>query len=860
MPLPTAFLSVPDTREIDFSEVGPWRGASALGRLGPAWPSFDDGAARFTHDSDAALRCGCPACGGTAPTDPQSFIDPQSGVAGNGLPIYNWDQAAAQLTRDSNGWPGFAGATVSYAFRSTMTGALPNGVTGFTRFTEAQIIATEVALQLWSDVANITFVRAGSGTSGDGAYSNFATMLFSNYSSGADGASAFAFFPGSTANTASAGDVWVNISLASNQDLSAGSFGPHTLSHEIGHAIGLSHPADYDALDPVDPTYPDASVYWQDSRAYTVMSYFGSAGVNHSLNAFAAGPQLHDIAAAQLLYGANLTTRTGNTVYGFNSNTGLAHYTITADGQSPVFAIWDAGGTDTIDFSGYSTSVEIDLREEAFSSAGPGNSGIGVAVGNISIARGAVIENGVGGANADTLTGNAVANALSGLAGNDVIVGLAGNDVIDGGAGNDTMTGGVGDDAYVVDSAGDVVTELADEGTDTVTALRTYVLGANLEILILGGAETLRGTGNALGNVITGNAASNRLTGLAGADVLNGAAGNDVLSGGDGDDTLNGGDGRDTLDGGAGADAMSGGADNDFYVVDNAGDTVSDSSGVDLVTASVNYTIGAGIENLTLVGAAVIGVGNAGNNLITGNALANTLSAGAGRDRIFAGAGNDTLNGDAGNDNLYGEAGDDLIDGGLDNDAMFGGAGNDTYIVVSAGDRAFENANEGIDLVRASRTFTLGDNVENLLLEGAAGYAGTGNALDNTITGNVANNRLFGLAGDDVILGGDGNDVITGGLGDDVLTGGAGRDRFVLEPGFGDDVVTDFDADSSGGQDLIDVAALGITTATFAARVTITDLGAHTLITIDGVDTIRLDNVSGVGANAVTISDFFFGP
>ena len=109
---------------------------------------------------------------------------------------------------------------------------------------------------------------------------------------------------------------------------------------------------------------------------FTVMSYFGSAAPGGSLNAFAAGPQLHDIAAAQLLYGANMTTRTGDTVYGFNSNTGHAHFTITADGQSPVFAIWDAGGNDTLDFSGYSTSVEIDLRAEAFSSAGPGNGGI----------------------------------------------------------------------------------------------------------------------------------------------------------------------------------------------------------------------------------------------------------------------------------------------------------------------------------------------------------------------------------------------------------------------------------------------------------------------------------------------------
>src|SRR5262249_27693957 len=148
-------------------------------------------------------------------------------------------------------------------------------------------------------------------------------------------------------------------------------------AHEIGHAIGLSHPGDYDASDGTPPTYEDDAVYWQDARAFTIMSYFGSVNVGLSLNAFAPGPQLPDIATAPLPNGPNMNTRTGDTIYGFNSTADRAIYSITADGQSPVFAIWDAGGNDTIDLSGYSTSVELDLREEAFSSAGPGNADIG---------------------------------------------------------------------------------------------------------------------------------------------------------------------------------------------------------------------------------------------------------------------------------------------------------------------------------------------------------------------------------------------------------------------------------------------------------------------------------------------------
>ncbi|HYD88361.1 MAG TPA: M10 family metallopeptidase C-terminal domain-containing protein, partial [Vitreimonas sp.] len=377
--------------------------------------------------------CGCPACGRDFLGEgPQYFMPPTSGVAENGLPIYNWDQAALQLTRHNVSWSFDLGSpvTVSYGFRSTAPFSMPDDTAGFSRFSAAQIAAAELALQLWSDVANITFVRVGSGTTGEGAYTNNATILFSNYSSGAEGASAFAYYPWPTQTGAAQveGDVWVNISLASNQDMTFGEFGLHTLTHEIGHAIGLAHPGDYDSLSGEPITYPESADYWQDSRAYTVMSYFGSAGVGHSLNAFAAGPQLHDIAAAQLLYGANMTTRTGDTVYGFNSNTGRAHYTITADGQSPVFAIWDAGGNDTIDFSGYSTATEIDLREQAFSSAGPGNGGAGVAIGNIAIARGAVIENGIGGSGADVITGNNVANRLRGNGGADTIDGMAGID------------------------------------------------------------------------------------------------------------------------------------------------------------------------------------------------------------------------------------------------------------------------------------------------------------------------------------------------------------------------------------------------------------------------------------------------
>ena len=180
-----------------------------------------------------------------------------------------------------------------------------------------------------------------------------------------------------------------------------------------------------------------------------------------------------------------------------------------------------------------------------------------------------------------TLTGAANLTG-TGNASNNVLSGNAGNNVLDGKAGADTMAGGVGNDTYVVDAAGDVVTEALNAGIDTVQSAINYTLGANLENLELTGSANLNGTGNGLNNSITGNSGNNLLSGLAG------------------DDTLNGGGGNDTLDGGLGIDAMTGGLGDDTYVVDNLGDSVVENvnAGTDLVQSAVSFTLGANVENL----------------------------------------------------------------------------------------------------------------------------------------------------------------------------------------------------------------------------------------------------------------------
>lgn len=308
------------------------------------------------------------------------------------------------------------------------------------------------------------------------------------------------------------------------------------------------------------------------------------------------------------------------------------------------------------------------------------------------------------------LVGPGADNVLA-LGGDDTISTAGGDDTIDGGSGNDSMSGGTGSDTYYVDSAGDSVVENATEGTDTVITSVSYALAANVENLVLGTAG-LTGTGNGLANTITGSAGSDTLDGGAGADTLSGGLGNDTYSvenaadqvvekANAGNDTvkastsytlgahvenlvlvgsgltgtgntlanaITGTTGNDTIDGAGGADTLTGGLGNDSYSVENAGDAVVElaGEGTDTVTATVDYTLAANVEKLTLSGSAHAG---------TGNALANTITGGAGNDTLDGGSGADTL---------------------------IGGLGNDNYNIDSAGDVIVENAGEGTDTAVAA--------------------------------------------------------------------------------------------------------------------------------------------------------------
>jgi RHS repeat-associated protein len=392
-----------------------------------------------------------------------------------------------------------------------------------------------------------------------------------------------------------------------------------------------------------------------------------------------------------------------------------------------------------------------------------------------------------GGSGNDTLYGGRGNDNLQGRAGNDILDGGEGNDTLDGGTGDDELIGGTGNDTYVIDSSNDKIVESLNAGTDTVRSTISWTLGENLENLTLTGTSAINGTDNALNNTISGNSANNLLLGGEGNDKLNGGAGND---------TLGGGEGNDTLDGGLGNDNLMGGTGNDTYIIDSADDSIIEevNAGTDIVQASVSWTLGDNLENLILTGSSPInGTGNTLNNTITGNSASNTLLGENGNDNLKGGAGDDTLDGGEGNDTL---------DGGTGDDQLSGGVRNDTYIIDSANDSIIEEATAGTDTVRASVSWTLGDNLENLTLTGSSAIDGTGNSLNNTITGNSASNTLLGengndnlkaSAGNDTLDGGEGNDTLDGGTGDDVLSGGAGNDTYVIDSA-NDSIIEHLDA------------------------------------------------------------------
>jgi serralysin len=552
-----------------------------------------------------------------------------------------------------------------------------------TDLTAAEQALAVRAFLVWEDVCDITFVPT----------SGAADITFNNNGTG----DAFC-------DDDVSGGLLTSATIQVSSDWSVGAAGGiysyffQTYVHEIGHALGLGHQGPYNGTS----NYDVDAIFTNDTWRWSIMSYNDQDDADFGdTEDFVITPQMADILAVQSLYGA-AQTRTGDTVYGFNSTAG-AHYDFSQYFGTPAFTIYDWGGNnDRLDASGYSVDQTIDLTPGEWSS-------IGGEVHNIGIYLDTVIEDAFGGSARDIIIGNNRSNELRGNGGHDTLLGREGDDFLFAGSGDDQLDGGAGlDTADFTDiTIGGVSVDLVNgtafgvqSGTDTLVSIERangtltqrdifftsdvdniidgnggddLVFGSLGNDILLGedGLDTVDYSSLSVGiivdlqeqvgyqSAITAAGKSDQLyrieniNGTAFRDILAGSILANQLFGGSDNDDLFGLAGDDVLDGGAGADYMAGGEHDDEYHVDHVNDVVEDglNQGSDTVTTTLNqYSLVSliNIEALEFTGSGnFVGTGNANYNILTGGAGADSLSGLGGNDALTGGAGNDTLIGGA---------------------------------------------------------------------------------------------------------------------------------------------------------------------------------------------------------------------
>jgi len=350
---------------------------------------------------------------------------------------------------------------------------------------------------------------------------------------------------------------------------------------QVFAATGAAVGAEFAIAAPAGATMSDPQISLLADGRFAVSFTATSAAGNDDVHAVIFDPRVGPVNGTS---GADVLTSlaggaTGRGFAGVDTLHGLGGSdTLEGGAGADTLVGGDGAGKDTATYAGSNSGVTVNLATNAHSggdAAGDSLSGI---------------ENLTGSAHADQLTGNGAANILNG------------------GGGTDTLRGGIGNDIYVTDG-GDIIAELANQGTDTVQSSVSLSLGSNLENLTLTGTAAINGTGNTLANTVTGNAAAN------------------------------------VLNGGIGVDRLVGGAGNDSYIADG-GDVIVEAAGqgTDVVRSTANCTLTANVETLVLTGAAGInGVGNTIANTIVGNTGANVLNGGLGNDILTGGAGSDAF-------------------------------------------------------------------------------------------------------------------------------------------------------------------------------------------------------------------------
>ena len=615
-------------------------------------------------------------------------------------PVWTDTQIIQQMDSGAH----WSGSNLTYGFPSTASWFPYGERLGFSPLSATQQATATLAIKLWDDliVPHVTLVADGAAA--NIKYSNTTTNI--GY--------AQAYFPG---GSSASGSVWFNPSYGANSGTNnlvtptAGQWGFSTYIHETGHAFGLDHPGNYNGG---SPTYANDAVFMQDLQQYTIMSYFDASQTGSDWVAsdgklhFAQTPMVEDIVVIQAMYGADTTTRVGNTTYGFHSNADVWLFDFTLN-PHPVLCIYDAGGNDTLDLSGWNTPSTINLAPGSFSSCD-------MMTNNISIAKNSMdrechwrwrqrhdhrqhpqqrSRRQGRERHADRrrrprhfcirlllwcryrhgFCHRRTESDLIDLTAFQSIVSLAQLFGFASQSGSDTI---------LTFSSGNALTLY------NVT-LSSLVAG---DFLFYGSDPTpspnLKPTDIHLSN-------STILENVAG-----GVIGNVLVT------------------------------DPNWDLVFTFG--VSDFR-FEVVQAGGQYQLklvnGAWLDyeteqtvNLTITATDPGGLSDQADFVITvGDVLGANIIGTSSGDTIDA-THTPTSQAYVGNE-------DDVIDGRAGSDTMAGGLGNDTYFVDSTGDRVIENPGQGVDTIWASVTYTLQANVENLTLTGLSAINGSGNALAN---------------------------------------------------------------------------------------------------------------------------------
>jgi Ca2+-binding RTX toxin-like protein len=589
--------------------------------------------------------------------------------------------------------------------------------------------------------------------------------------------------------------IWLNPNWDRFKSFTAyGGRAMETFLHEIGHGLGLFHPGPYNDGDMPTPSYadPNAAQFAQDTRQFTVMSYFAETERSGGPETFAdykgwfaSTPLLYDVAAIQWKYGADPDTRKGNSTYGYRASADVPSALNFAINLNPVICIYDAGGIDTLDLSGSNQPTLLNLNPGTFSNAFD-------RIGNIQIAFNTVIERAIGSSVADILVGNAVDNILRGEDGDDTLEGMGGSNILAGGHGSDTAS-------YRLAPYGVTASILArgavniGYGTDHYESIENLVGSPRNDTL----------TGDNSANRLHGEGGRDTLSGLGGADKLDGGLGDDILYGGDGNDhligaegtdDLYGGDAHDVLEGGTEADSLAGGAGNDALHGGPGDDTLSGGADEDAIDGGTGFDTATYTDSpAPVVIDRALGLATGGDahgdsfalvERFVGSEFGDAMRGGNDAETLEGGGGDDDLQGRGGNDTLRGGFGNDTLNGGPGADAINGGEGYDTA-QFDPGAPIVLNLATGVhqgDL--AGDSYTLVERFDGTPFADSI----TGNDLPQDLFGFGGNDVLEGMGGNDRLYGGPGNDTLRGGDGDDVLHGGGGTD--VYEGGDGYDRVS----------------------------------------------------------------------